>query len=152
MGEIRKTYDIEFKRKAVAMFLEEGLGYKTVAKALGIDDRMVRRWVAHYEREGIEGLKEKRGTSTGSKNGRPKKTKTLEEEVLRLRAAMGTAKGARAKRRQTYQSIEALTSNYPMALLCELTGIARSSYYKWAARKNNPTPKQIEEQALKERF
>ncbi|WP_411830445.1 IS3 family transposase [Paenibacillus lautus] len=24
MGEIRKTYDIEFKRKAVAMFLEEG--------------------------------------------------------------------------------------------------------------------------------
>jgi transposase len=86
MGEIRKTYDIEFKRKAVAMFLEEGLGYKTVAKALGIDDRMVRRWVAHYEREGIEGLKEKRGTSTGSKNGRPKKAKTLEEEVLRLRA------------------------------------------------------------------
>lgn len=59
MGEIRKTYDIEFKRKAVAMFLEEGLGYKTVAKTLGIDDRMVRRWVAHYEREGIEGLKEK---------------------------------------------------------------------------------------------
>ncbi|MGG4108887.1 transposase [Paenibacillus lautus] len=48
MGEIRKTYDIEFKR-AVAMFLEEGLGYKTVAKTLGIDDRMVRRWVAHYE-------------------------------------------------------------------------------------------------------
>ena len=86
MSEIRKTYDIEFKRKAVAMFLEEGLGYKTVAKTLGIDDRMVRRWVAHYEREGIEGLKEKRGTSTGSKNGRPKKAKTLEEEVLRLRA------------------------------------------------------------------
>lgn len=23
MGEIRKTYDIEFKRKAVAMFLED---------------------------------------------------------------------------------------------------------------------------------
>ncbi|MGW8826116.1 IS3 family transposase [Paenibacillus lautus] len=39
-----------------------------------------------------------------------------------------------------------------MALLCELAGIARSSYYKWAARKNNPTPKQIEEQALKEKI
>lgn len=34
MGEIRKTYDIEFKRKAVAMFLEEGLGYRLVAKTL----------------------------------------------------------------------------------------------------------------------
>lgn len=42
--------------------------------------------MAHSEREGIEGLKEKRGTSTGSKNGRPKKAKILEEEVLRLRA------------------------------------------------------------------
>ena len=39
-----------------------------------------------------------------------------------------------------------------MALLCELAGIARSSYYKWAARKNNPTPKQIDEQALKEKI
>ncbi|MGX4585024.1 hypothetical protein [Paenibacillus chitinolyticus] len=26
------------------MFLEEGLGYKTVAKSLGINDKMVRRW------------------------------------------------------------------------------------------------------------
>ncbi|UNK20718.1 hypothetical protein MNQ98_12190 [Paenibacillus sp. N3/727] len=39
MGEIRKTYDIEFKCKAVAIFLEEGLGYKTVAKDLRIDQR-----------------------------------------------------------------------------------------------------------------
>lgn len=87
MGEIRKTYDIDFKRRAVGMFLEEGLGYKTVAKALGINDKMVRRWVAHYEKEGIEGLKEKRGTATGSKKGRPKKQAlTQEEELLRLRA------------------------------------------------------------------
>ncbi|MFS0838410.1 transposase [Paenibacillus sp. 1P03SA] len=59
MGQIRKTYDIDFKRRAVIMFLEEGLGYKTIAKKLGINDRMVRRWVAHYEQEGMEGLKEK---------------------------------------------------------------------------------------------
>ncbi|MBT2760327.1 hypothetical protein [Paenibacillus sp. ISL-20] len=59
--------------------------------------------VAHYEREGIEGLKEKSGTSTGSKNGRPKKTKTLEEELLRLRAenallkSYGNCKGGKSK-------------------------------------------------------
>lgn len=86
MGQIRKTYDIDFKRRAVAMFLEEGLGYKTVAKELGINDRMVRRWVAHYEQEGMKGLEEKRGTATGSRKGRPKKTMTQEEELVRLRA------------------------------------------------------------------
>ncbi|WJH37253.1 helix-turn-helix domain-containing protein [Paenibacillus sp. CC-CFT747] len=35
------------------------MGYKTVAKALSINDKMVRRWVSHFEREGLEGLKEK---------------------------------------------------------------------------------------------
>ncbi|WNQ12862.1 transposase [Paenibacillus aurantius] len=83
MGEIRKTYDIEFKRRAVEMFVVEGMGYKTVAKALSINDKMVRRWVSHYEREGLEGLKEKRGTSS---TGRPKKPATVEEELLQLRA------------------------------------------------------------------
>ncbi|MFC9776175.1 transposase [Paenibacillus chitinolyticus] len=86
MGQIRKTYDIDFKRRAVIMFLEEGLGYKTVAKELGINDRMVRRWVAHYEQEGMEGLKEKRGTASGSRKGRPKKAMSQEEELVRLRA------------------------------------------------------------------
>ncbi|MBG9735800.1 transposase [Paenibacillus alvei] len=86
MGKKRSTYDIDFKCRAVSMCLEEGMGSKTVAKTLGIDDRMLRRWITHYELEGIEGLKEKRGRATGSQRGRPKKNMTLEEEVLRLRA------------------------------------------------------------------
>ncbi|MDO7908923.1 transposase [Paenibacillus sp. JX-17] len=99
MGEIRKTYDMDFKHRAVKMFLDEGLGYKTVAKALGINDKMVRRWVAHYEREGIEGLKEKRGTLSGPMKGRPKKEMTLEEEVIRLRAENALLKKIRELQR-----------------------------------------------------
>ncbi|QAV16217.1 hypothetical protein PC41400_00285 [Paenibacillus chitinolyticus] len=34
VGHIRKTYDIDVKHRAFAMFLEAGLGYKTVAKRL----------------------------------------------------------------------------------------------------------------------
>lgn len=37
MGKIRKTYDVKFKKKAVDLYLKEGMGYKTVAKELGID-------------------------------------------------------------------------------------------------------------------
>ncbi|MEC2938446.1 transposase, partial [Bacillus cereus] len=45
MGKIRVTYDIEFKKKAVNLYLKEGMGYKTVAKELGIDHSVVRRCV-----------------------------------------------------------------------------------------------------------
>ncbi|PFX44997.1 hypothetical protein COL32_11055 [Bacillus pseudomycoides] len=51
MGKIRITYDIEFKKKAVDLYLKEGMGYKTVAKELGIDHSVVRRWVKHFEAE-----------------------------------------------------------------------------------------------------
>ncbi|MEC2900270.1 transposase, partial [Bacillus cereus] len=36
MGKIRVTYDIEFKKKSVNLYLKEGMGYKTLAKELGI--------------------------------------------------------------------------------------------------------------------
>ncbi|MDO7908924.1 IS3 family transposase, partial [Paenibacillus sp. JX-17] len=39
-----------------------------------------------------------------------------------------------------------------MSLLCQLTGIARSSYYKWAAGKQKLTRKQIDDQGLKEKI
>jgi transposase len=58
MGEIRKTYDVKFKKKAVDLYWKEGMGYKTVAKELGISHPLVRRWVKRYEQEGIQGLEE----------------------------------------------------------------------------------------------
>ncbi|MBA2870902.1 transposase [Anoxybacillus calidus] len=93
MGKIRKTYDVKFKKKAVDLYLKEGMGYKTVAKELGIDHSMVRRWVKHYEQEGIQGLEEKRGKAKGPGKGRPRtrpgdpetKIKRLEAEVEMLK-------------------------------------------------------------------
>ena len=49
MGEIRKTYDIEFKRKAVAIL--EGLG-QNGSQDLGIDDRWFEDgWLTTSEKE-----------------------------------------------------------------------------------------------------
>ncbi|MDM5266019.1 transposase [Bacillus wiedmannii] len=95
MGKIRVTYDIEFKKKAVNLYLKEGMGYKTVAKELGIDHSVVRRWVKHFEAEGIKGLEEKRGKTKGP--GRPKnnpedpeaKMKRLEAENAMLKKLLG---------------------------------------------------------------
>jgi len=93
MGTNRRTYDVTFKKKAVDMYEKEGMGYNTVAKKLGISHSMVRRWVKHYENEGIKGLEEKRGKAKGPKKGRPRirpenpevKIKRLEAEVEMLK-------------------------------------------------------------------
>ncbi|WP_081754742.1 transposase [Paenibacillus durus] len=50
MGEKWKTYDVAFKKKAVDLYLKEGLGYKSVAERLGIDHSMVRSWVKFFRR------------------------------------------------------------------------------------------------------
>jgi transposase len=87
MGKIRETYDITFKKKAVDLYLKEGMGYKTVAKELGIDHSVVRRWVKHYEAEGIKGLEEKRGKAKGPGIGRPKtRPEDPEVKINRLEA------------------------------------------------------------------
>jgi transposase len=93
MGQIRKTYDAKFKKKAVDLYLKEVMGYKAVAKELGISHSMVSRWVKRYEQEGIQGLEEKRGKAKGPGKGRPRtrledpetKIKRLEAEVEMLK-------------------------------------------------------------------
>lgn len=87
MGEKRNTYSNEFKRKAVDMYLKQGMGYKTIAKELGIRHSMVQLWVRHYRNEGAKGLEEKRGHSPSPMKGRPRtKEQSVEDELHRLRA------------------------------------------------------------------
>jgi transposase len=87
MGKIRKTYDKSFKKRAVDLHLKEGMGYKTVAKELEIDHSTVRRWVEHYEVEGMRGLEEKRGKAKGPGKGRPRtRPECSEEKIKRLEA------------------------------------------------------------------
>ena len=87
MCKINKTYDIQFKKKAVDMYLKEGMGYKTVGRELEITPQMVRRWVQHFEAEGIKGLEEKRGRAKGPGLGRPRtRPEDPEEKIKRLEA------------------------------------------------------------------
>ncbi|WP_141540302.1 transposase [Bacillus cereus] len=51
MGKIRVTYDIKFKKKAVDLYLKEGMGYKMVTKELGINHSVIRHWMKHFEAE-----------------------------------------------------------------------------------------------------
>jgi transposase len=87
MGKIRKTYNIEFKLKAIKLYFEEGMGAVSIGKELGIAYAIVERWVNHYKREGIQGLDEKRGKAKGPNIGRPKKEPLSDaEKIERLEA------------------------------------------------------------------
>lgn len=87
MGEMRRTYGEKFKKKAVDLYLKKGLGYKSVAREMGIDDTLVRRWVKHFEAEGLKGLEEKRGKAKGPGMGRPRtRPEDPEAKIKRLEA------------------------------------------------------------------
>ncbi|EJP84213.1 transposase [Bacillus cereus] len=87
MSKIRVTYDVEFKKKALGLYLKEGMSYKTVEKELGIHHSVVSHWVKHFEAEGIKGLEEKRGKAKGPGLGRPRtKSENPEAKIKRLEA------------------------------------------------------------------
>lgn len=85
-GRKRKTYSQDFKMAAVRMYLEQGMGYKTVARELEINASMVRNWIKNYKSLGPKGLEERRGKTKTPFTGRPRiKQLPLEQEVERLR-------------------------------------------------------------------
>lgn len=87
MGKLRKTYDIEFKKKAIDLYFKDGMGINTVAEQLGIHHSMVARWVKHYQAEGFKGLEEKRGKAKGAGKGRPRtRLEEPAEKIKRLEA------------------------------------------------------------------
>jgi transposase len=87
-GQQYKKYSIEFKLKAVKMYLEDGMGWDMVTKKLNLPtNRHIRRWVKAYRESGVLGLEDQRGKSVyGTKKKPSKKPMSLEEEVEYLRA------------------------------------------------------------------
>lgn len=81
-----RTYSMELKLEAVKRYLEDRESYRAIARDLNISCwKSVGRWVKHYEREGVEGLKEKRGTTRKDPKGQTRPL-NLEEENKELRA------------------------------------------------------------------
>ncbi|USK32123.1 helix-turn-helix domain-containing protein [Bacillus sp. F19] len=87
MGKIRTTYTKEIKLKAINLYQKKDMGIRSISKELGIGYTTIQRWIAHYKREGIQGLEEKRGTSCSPLKGIPKKDYESDtEKISRLEA------------------------------------------------------------------
>ncbi|USG65312.1 transposase [Brevibacillus ruminantium] len=61
-GQTFKKYSVEFKLKAVKMYVEDGMGYNRVTQELNLSSSSyIRRWVKNFREYGLEGLEERRG-------------------------------------------------------------------------------------------
>jgi transposase len=87
MGKSRRTFTIEFKMKAIEMYLHRGMGSKLIGRELGVTYSVIDRWITNYKNEGFLGLQEKRGKSTGSNKENPSTKKlSVENKIERLEA------------------------------------------------------------------
>ncbi|PGM97564.1 hypothetical protein CN958_02245 [Bacillus cereus] len=61
MGKIRRTFSIDFKMKAIEMYLHKRMGSKLIGRELGVTYSIVDRWIKNCKKEGIFDLQEKPG-------------------------------------------------------------------------------------------
>lgn len=71
---IRRAYPLEVRQRAVALH-KEGLGYKRIGKALGIERSIIREWLQRYKTYGEESLQ-----PWWRKDARPKPPKEKREK------------------------------------------------------------------------
>lgn len=58
MEKKRRTFSVDFKMKAIGMYLHRGMGSKLIGRELGVTYSVIDRWIKNYNSEGILGLQE----------------------------------------------------------------------------------------------
>lgn len=94
MGEIRRTFSIDFKMKAIELYLHRGIGSELIGKELGFACSFIDRWIQIYKNEGILHLQEKRGRSRQTNEiNQDARIQRLEAENAYLKKLLATKKG-----------------------------------------------------------
>ena len=77
----------EEKEAIVLEYLNGRVGYREVANAHGVDQRLFSKWIKKYRENGIEGLKSGTGKQTkpnaGKYNRYPSEVEKLKKELLK---------------------------------------------------------------------
>ncbi|EOO71562.1 transposase [Bacillus mycoides] len=99
MGKIRRTFSIDFKMKAIELYLHRGIGSELIGKELGVTYSVIDRWIKKYKNEGILGLQEKRGRSRQTNEiNQDARIQRLEAENAYLKKLLATKKEMRSKK------------------------------------------------------
>ena len=79
----------EEKEKIINDYFNSGKGACEYARMVGINRRLILKWIKKYSKNGIDGLKSKTGKCATKGNvGRPKKVSNREDELERENAKL----------------------------------------------------------------
>ncbi|MGN6618841.1 MAG: IS3 family transposase [Ilyomonas sp.] len=155
------------ERLEIVMYcFQNGENYRQASEHFNVSYQQVYQWVKKYEKEGEDGLQDKRGKRKAELELTPeekiqREMKRLEQENQRLRAENAFLKKLGGTRKEAFKetslsqiklidkyiAIQELheKENFSIVLLCEIARIQRSSYYKWLNRTISENEKLNEE-------
>ncbi|WJK38458.1 IS3 family transposase [Solwaraspora sp. WMMA2056] len=139
MSEQRRRYSPQFKAEAVQMVVETGRPIAAVARDLEVHEATLGNWVNTWRRE--------HATPVPPHTDRTEDTrvKEMEDEIRRLRMENEFLKKGRGLLRPDAPValrcavIDAEKATYPIAWMCRLLGVPRSTYYAWRERAETVT-------------
>ena len=158
MTQSRKL-SFEEKIEAVHFCIKNDHNYSLVVEKYQISYQQIYSWTKKYEANGPEVLRDRRGRNKSIEEMTDEeklriKLKELEAKNYRLEMENALLKKVRGNRKKgilskirnevAYRAIRELNEEeeYPIQLLCKISKINRSSYYKWHNRKETDQEKE----------
>lgn len=133
MGNGRRRFTDEFKREAVKLCNQAGAVVTQVARNLGIDNSVLRRWVQHA-RDGALEMNPAKPLRSEAVNElervqRELRRVTMERDILKKSARL-LREGPAVK----YAYIARHRRTWPTRVICRLLDVSPSGFYEWRGR------------------
>ncbi|MDR5839460.1 IS3 family transposase [Caballeronia sp. LZ034LL] len=129
----RREFSEEFKREAAGLVLEHGYTVTKAAKAMGIGESALRRWIGNRRPVGGASV-----SAVESDNPEQFRIRELEKRVMELERERDILKKFHSLFRQgigsRYEVIQQAEKAFPTEVVCRVVEVPRSSYYAWKAR------------------
>ncbi|AHK67624.1 IS3-like element ISBps2 family transposase [Burkholderia pseudomallei] len=130
---VRRAFSEEFKEEAIRLVVEQGYPFSKACGAVGIGETALRRWVAQWRAAHSLDVPSPAQLSADARRIKELEARVAERE--REREVLKKIHGLlRQGARTLLEVIQAMEKAYPVALMCRLAGVARSSYYAWRSR------------------
>ncbi|MBA2649575.1 MAG: IS3 family transposase [Legionella sp.] len=136
-------YTKEFKLDAISLVLEQNYTQSEAATSLGIDSRLISRWVKEHSKEEGQAFR-----GNGKLTEEQLEIRRLREELRRVtmeKEILKKANGLLCKRNEVkYSFIAQNKKAWPIDVMCQLLGVTRSGFYNYLKCNKPPDPLHVE--------